>query len=449
MSLLRASIASLAVAAALAMPGAALANGRYPAAGQIVFDPSNPNRMIVRATYGILQSLDGGKSFFWICEGAVGYGGFEDPMMGVTADGTALAGIFEGLSVSRDQGCQWDFAGGGLEKRYAIDLTIDKMSPADVVVLISNSTGPQTFLTQVWHSADNATSFTQSGVDMPADFLGLTLDPAPSDPSRIYVSGRLGAPDYPGVLEVTSDGGQTWMQVAIPGADDTHLPYVGAVDPLDRDKMYVRLDADPSDSVVVTENGGMSFASIFQSQDQLLGFALSPDGTKLAVGGPVDGLWIAPTDTYTFTKVNDLGVKCLTWTADGLYACADEFVDGFTAGVSKDEGASFTAIMHLQNLCPLTCPSGTSVTSECPAQWGAVALTLNAVCEETGAGGAGGSGGAGGGGTGGGGVGGCDCGVSGDGEGGLGITGLAAIAAIWINRRLRGRGSRARRAGSS
>lgn len=40
--------------------------------------------------------------------------------MAITQDGSLLAGIFEGLSTSRDSGCQWDFAKGALEKRFVI-----------------------------------------------------------------------------------------------------------------------------------------------------------------------------------------------------------------------------------------------------------------------------------------------------------------------------------------
>ena len=38
-------------------------------------------------------------------------------------------------------------------------------------------------------------------------------------------------------------------------------------------------------------------------------------------------MWTAPADTLAFTKVSTLGVKCLLWSGDSLYACADEFKD--------------------------------------------------------------------------------------------------------------------------
>src|SRR5687768_951087 len=55
----------------------ARANGRYPLADQIVVDPGNPEHVVARATFGLLDSSDGGKTFRWICERAVGYYGVE------------------------------------------------------------------------------------------------------------------------------------------------------------------------------------------------------------------------------------------------------------------------------------------------------------------------------------------------------------------------------------
>ena len=48
--------------------GDARANGRFPAAGQVIFDPSDDARVYVRATYGLARSDDRGASWSWICE---------------------------------------------------------------------------------------------------------------------------------------------------------------------------------------------------------------------------------------------------------------------------------------------------------------------------------------------------------------------------------------------
>jgi hypothetical protein len=378
----------------------AAANGRYPASGQIALDPSNEKTLLVRATYGLMFSTTGGagtNGWGWICEPAVGYGGEEDPMMAFTSDGTLLAGIFEGLSVASTDACNWGFADGGLASRYVVDLAIDKAAPSTGVLLVSNSAGQDDgglpiFLTQLYQTSDNGHTWTQAGVNLPPGFLGLTVDSAPSNPERVYASGRYQAPDYAGVIERSDDRGATWQELPVPGANMNNLPYIGAVDPTNPDVLYVRMDSDPADSLLVSKDGGATWSTIFSAQGKLTGFAVSPDGSTVAIGsaGIVPdggtatvgaGVWTAPSSTLAFTQVSKVGALCLTWGATGLYACADEFVDGFTAGVSTDQGKTFSAIMHLGGLCgPLTCAPSSSVSQQCPALWPATQSTISATC---------------------------------------------------------------------
>src|SRR5262249_61735009 len=92
--------AALVAVALTAAPVPALANGRYPLSQQLLSDPSNPSAFYLRATYGILASRDAGASWSWICESGVGYESGEDPMMGIYADGTVMAGAFPGPVLS-------------------------------------------------------------------------------------------------------------------------------------------------------------------------------------------------------------------------------------------------------------------------------------------------------------------------------------------------------------
>jgi MYXO-CTERM domain-containing protein len=445
---------SLALALGLsALSAPALANGRFPAAGQIAVDPSDPTHIVVRATYGLVTTHDTGKHWSWICESSVGYGGFEDPMVSLTADGSVMAGIFEGLSVTHDSGCQWDFAQGGLANKYVIDLATDKNDPKSAVLLLSNSVGGSMFLTQMWESKDNAGTWAQTGVNLPADFLGLTLDAAPSDPERVYVSGRFGGPDFQGTLERTKDRGKTWEKLPIPQSNDTNLPYIGGVDPQNPDVVYVRLDGAKTDHLVASKDGGATWTEAFTSSGNLFGFAVSPDGSTVALGGDTDGIWTAPAGTLAFQKMSNVGARCLTWTSEGLYACGDEFVDGFTVGVSKDMGRTFQPLMHLQVLCgPLACGANTSTGKQCPDLWASTQLALGgASCDgggagtntgaSTGAGSAsnGGSGGGSSGGNSGGSAFGCTCSFSSATAAGAFFPALALAGAALARRRRRRR----------
>jgi uncharacterized membrane protein YgcG len=382
----------------LTSASAALANGRYPTAGQIAIDPADPAHIVIRATYGIVTTSDGGAHWSWICENALGYNGFEDPMMAITKDGSVLAGLFVGLNVTHDRGCQWDLAGQGLEKRYVVDLSTERADPAKSVLIISNGMGKDVFLTQLWESSDNAKTWTQAGVNLSSSFLARTVDSAPSDPSRIYVSGRFGSPEYTGALQRSKDRGKTWESLPIPNSNDLNLPYIAAIDPKDPNIVYVRLDGDPKDSLQISKNGGDTWTEALVTPESLLGFALSPDGATIAIGTDVpgtdkSGLWTAPTSTLAFTKVSALSIRCLTWTEQGLFACTDQYRDGFAAGLSTDGGKTFSPLLNLQTLCgPLACDGATSTGKVCPDLWGLTQITIQACKGDAGPGGGSGNG---------------------------------------------------------
>ena len=272
------------VAAALvALATAPAARGQAPAAGQIAVDPSAPSHVVVRTTYGVLSTTDGGASWGWICDEAVGYGGVEAPMMAMTSSGSVLAGVFEGLAVSSDTGCSWSFQGGDLTHRPVMDVAVEKADPSHAVLLVADSIGGGSFLSQVWESTDNGHSWTQAGVDLPTSYLPLDIEVAPSDPQRIYVTGRIGPSMGPGLAR-SSDRGQTWEVLAMPAADETEVAYLGAIHPTDSDLLYVRRVADPSGSVLVSPDGGETWSSVFEGKGRLDGFALSADGATAYVG---------------------------------------------------------------------------------------------------------------------------------------------------------------------
>lgn len=368
----------LGLAAALAAQ-AAEANGRFPAAGQIVVDPGDPSHIVVRATHGFLTTRDAGQNWDWICEQAVGFSGEVDPPIAITADGSVLAGVFDGLSVAHGETCDWPFIGGDLTKRYVVDVSTERQDPEASVALSSNGLGNNAFLTRLWASPDNAVTWAQAGVDLPADFLGLTVDVAPSDPMVVYSSGlvAVGGGMYVGAVERSIDRGQTWERFDVPGSDSSTAPYLAAVDPVNPERVFLRLDGEMG-KLFVSPDGGETWDLVFTGEGKLKGFALSPDGATVLVGGEADGVWRAPAATLEFVKVSEVAVECLTWAGAGVYACASEFTEGFTIGLSTDEGETFSPIHHLPCLRgPLACDPATSVGRECPSQWPVLSAILD------------------------------------------------------------------------
>lgn len=355
-------------------PTSSQANGRFPLADQLVVDPNDPSHIVLRTTYGILDSSDAGGTWGWICEGAIGYGGTQDPAIGVLADGSILAGIFEGLSVTHDRGCSWAFAGAPLESEYVIDVSVHRDEPSRAVAITSTGMGTG-FHVILAETNDNGVTWTQAGTSITSDMIALTVDVAPSNTDRVYVSGIVGKV-YAPAIERTNDRGKTWTRTFFDAAYAKDVPYIAGVDPTNPDRVYVRLSGTDTDRLLVSDDGAQTFTEVFSTASDLLGFALSPDGSRVIVGSPVDGIHSASVVDLAFQKVSSVQSRCLTWTNAGLYTCANEFVDKFTVGLSTDEGKTFSGIYKLAEICPIACPSGAATTTECEAGWPPLAATL-------------------------------------------------------------------------
>src|SRR5687768_4599368 len=86
----------------LGLAGTAGANGRDPYTSTITFRQGNNQHIIAGMTFGLVISKDGGATWHWMCERAIGYGGMYDPDYAYTSSGAIFATTFDGLKVMRD-----------------------------------------------------------------------------------------------------------------------------------------------------------------------------------------------------------------------------------------------------------------------------------------------------------------------------------------------------------
>jgi photosystem II stability/assembly factor-like uncharacterized protein len=362
-----------------------LANGRFPAADQIIIDPHDSTHWLLRATFGLLESSDAGLSWSWICEGAVGYMG--DPALSVLQDGGLLAGYFGAVSVSSDRGCGWNALTLDTQHQYAIDATLDPGDPTRAWVLTVSVDGSRNVSLIAVGSAGTMLESLSVG----QGFVPTTVEVAPSNPERIYVTGQVDA--GPSLLLRSDDRGQSWQTFSI-GAYPTLPLYISAIDPNNPDLIYARVDdvvaaadvsatgstTDAADHLLVSRDAGENWTTIFSPNTDLLGFALSPDGSRIAVGGPGKGVYLANATDLDFQlapgKVQVL--RCLRWTVDGLFACGQESIDGFTVARSTDEAQSFAPLWHVKDLKPLACGASSTTGAACPLAWPDVARTIGA-----------------------------------------------------------------------
>jgi hypothetical protein len=373
-----AALAGAALLAVSVVPSNAYANGRFPLANQLVVAPDDPSTLFVRTTFGLLVSHDGGSSMGWICERAVGYGGEQDPAIAVFGGGSYAVAAFEGVSVSHDAGCSFALYGGALAGEFVIDVSVERAAPLRGVVVTSTGIGMSHFRVQVFETEDGGSTFTPAGIPLDPDLLAETIDVAPSRPERLYVSGTstLGGHKV-GVVAVSDDRGASWARTEIDLAGDASV-YLAGVDPTDPDRVYVRSRASANDRLLVSRDGGKSFFEAASIPGSMQGFALSPDGARIAIGGPTAGLYLGDRDTLSFAPRATLVVSCLTWSDVGLYACTKAAIDGFSLALSADGGATFVPVLgSLPEIeGPLQCPPGTS-TSTCGDDWAKLDLGPN------------------------------------------------------------------------
>jgi hypothetical protein len=383
----------------------------FPAADGIYFSP-DPKVVVARTTFALLPSTDDGATWSYLCYGSLGLPiqPYEEPALAFASNGALVAGLDSpnvGLDVSNDLGCDWRCAGGRLAGQQIIDV-VARPGLAVRLVALAGTYGAIVdagLFAQVFETADDGATWSALGSPIGPSVIAVTsLGVSASDPMRIYVAATRGYRSAKTAsLFVSTDGAQTWTERpisqflgdSVPGDGGTggeQSILIGAVDPGDEDRVYLRSRASVSGGLArlyVTTDGGQSFlvAATFPVPfvaPALIGeapsFALSPDGSKIYVGTKERGLWIATRAQVIFHQVNaGVSVQCLAsrQTPGGpeLWACANEYTnppgnsDNFIVGRSVDDGVTFEAKMPtLTSLKGLAaCPSGEGGTFACQA----------------------------------------------------------------------------------
>ncbi len=387
----------------LMLSGVAHANGRFPRAQRLTEVASDPDTLVLSATYGILVTTDRGETWRHLCELGFAFSVDElDPLVEIAGDGAMVVQVSRSLNRAEAPFC--DFAptlGGGGSERVA-DFALDRQDPTRLVALRLGRGESGGVENRLMVSEDSGVSFEALGAPLPVEAItfGLTFDAAPSDRTRLYVSGA-DAEDR-GVLVRSSDGGDSFESVTLPLAPGEY-PYIAAVHPTDPDVLYVRTDAwtpdddgvlRANDALLYSDDGGRTFREIHRAGAKLFGFALSPDGTQvlLAYGDPVEpsravdaaalGIYRAQVGEHEFSKIYAGSVSCLSWSERALYACTSQTERGFALGVANDadfeldDAEPFAALLDLTKVAgPVECPACSS-SAVCAETWSETCATF-------------------------------------------------------------------------
>ena len=381
----------------------ARANGRFPESQRLLEHPTDPNRLYLTATYGLLVTEDRGRNWFYVCELAFALKFLQgDPLLEVFPDGSMLAGIYDTANLSSDCGCTWRTVLGESATQFVLDVATD--ASGKVLALLRDDTvSPSTLF--VMESSDRGKTWVKIS-DLPAAVTdGYTIDVAPSDPSRLYVSAFVLGRNI-GVLLASRDRGQTWEQADIPGTSGSIKPFIAAVHPSNRDRIFVRTDNwegtgafAAQDGLLHSGDGGKTWTEVLHREAKLFGFALSPDGNTVLAGygDPFEaagrstnsddfGVYKASTQDFAFEKIFATTVACLRWTATGVYVCTvplDPSTQALALGFAPNADFTlatkdpFTSLLDLRNVRgPLGC-----VAATCNETWSAGTAGTPPICQ--------------------------------------------------------------------
>ena len=339
--------------------------------------------LVLRSTFGLLVSRDGGRTFRWVCEQTFGYSGTWDPPIAFAKDGTLYVGLEAGLATTRDF-CTVSRV-RELEGETVKDLSVD--GDGGVLVITTTPGRPSA----LFRGAPGR-RFERGGKGLEGMYL-VTVDAAPSKPSRVYVSGQPNG-TLKGRLFRSDDGGRQFVEQDQVRSHDGAYFLIG-VDPRDPDRVLSRFLHLEGSEVALSEDAGRTTRTVLSMPSAMYGAAISPDGARVWAGSglPADGVFVSRDRGRTFARAGQVGVQCLTATETALYQCANPFTLGGPAlGASSDDGATFRTLSSFANVEGAV-PCDGRLKGPCGESYLEVRATLapwrDAGAQEAGAGGAG------------------------------------------------------------
>jgi hypothetical protein len=368
---------TLVVAVVLAaLAATAYANGRDPYTSTINFRRGNEQHIVAGMTFGVVVSHDGGATWQWMCERAVGYGGQYDPDYVYTATGALFATTFSGLRVMRD-GCSFVSAPPGMTFVSRV-----KQGPDGAIYYSAADVNDA----KIYKSTDDGITFPTSANPGQVGDWWSSLAVAPSNAQRVYATGyRLdGVNPKIFLLFTSTNGGTSFTPMTMAGITPVSANStidVVAISPTADSTVYVKVTFEggsSGDSIYRSTNAGQSWTKILSRNSNYgLSFLVRNDNTTCVAGTRELGAWVStdcstaavPTWTALATAPH---IGCLYKdSADTVWACTQNYPspqltsDGF--GIMKSTDLmTWSGVLRFQDIqAPVACAAGTVQEDQC------------------------------------------------------------------------------------
>ena len=316
-----------------AAPDQAGAHGFRPLPRMLYQEPSDERvQVLVSSDQGLHLTLDGGGSWYWVCEDIIGYDVFsfamagpesEDPRtrtwiaggIGQTQEGEAQD--IDGVYLSRDGGCNWSPAGGALAGQWTSVIRVHPERPEEILVATQHASMGN----GVAISEDSGESWSWTAL---TDIEGELFS------RRRWVNGMVRAASAPDVvyasstnaLHTSTDGGRTWTTWGEGLIEnDTDILEVHLVDPDDAEVVYFSLYHPSGRRLYVSRDAGESAAPLLEDNTR--------DSAYMAIVTDDDGgrLLVLATDLGAIFRSGDEGES---WTTEETFVPVECLVGDLT-----------------------------------------------------------------------------------------------------------------------